>query len=85
MNKQVSILVITVSVSLILLLGVVAVNHSSVLPKSGIGVPYADGMPMPPPPPPKLVGPTLVADGAPMPPPPKPKRFGKITGAGVVS
>ena len=74
MKNSFQVLVVTLSVSLIVLMTVVQVNHSSATPTWKSSPQVADGIPMPPPPPKKTqVFKSIVADGIPMPPPP-PKK-----------
>jgi len=74
MKKEYLILKGALSVSLIVLLPGVAVNHR-ISGKTYLGkTQVADGAPLLPPnqPPPKLVAGALVADGSPLPPPVQP-------------
>ena len=73
MKKEYLILKGTLSVSLIVLLLGVTVNHR-ISGKISLGkTQVADGLPLPPPnQPPKLDAGALVADGAPLPPPNQP-------------
>ena len=74
MKKSFQVLVVTLSLSAIVLMVFVQVNHSSSVPSWNRSTVVADGIPMPPPPPKKGVSAdTIVADGIPMPPPP-PKK-----------
>lgn len=73
MKREYLILKGALSVSLIVLLPGVAVNHR-ISGKNSFGkTQVADGVPLPPPPPPKVDAGVLVADGVPLPPPPPPK------------
>ena len=87
MKKEYLILKGALSVSLIVLLFGVTVNHR-IPGKSSIGkTQVADGVPLPPPiqPPPKLDAGVLLADGVPLPPPiqPPPKLNVVLTADGV--
>jgi hypothetical protein len=87
MNRTYLIPKVTLSVSLIVLLLGVAVNHG-ISNRSSFGkTQVADGVPLPPPlqPPPKLDAGVLVADGVPLPPPfqPPPKFNRVLTADGV--
>ncbi len=86
MKKQLCILNGVISVSVIVLLLGVSVNHQICRKIARHGTQVADGVPLPPPtqPPPKL-GVIEMADGVPLPPPtqPPPKLNWVLTADGV--
>ena len=78
MQKRILITVVTISLSSILLMGLLQVNQSKATSFAKSSVQVADGIPMPPPPPGKKPGTVVMADGIPMPPPPPGKKPGTV-------